>query len=191
MKNPEMDILQINSHHAHPIILSNVYFINGHNICMRRRALPIFLAIPPDFTYHDIWITHAFSMIEKIRLVHQILTYYRIHQTNTSGIPKSFSIFKRGFEIFQKSRGADFQEELQRYLACRKTVLSVVPLKEIPKESINFLHKKVAFCKWRFRLHSISLFCRIFCFNRDTINHYRKYTMNWKYSLLRDLFSLN
>ncbi len=83
----DKSIHNINVQQAFPVFLTNYNFVAGHNIILRRSAIPVFLAMPLHFRYHDLWCGWVFSFLERICCLDEALTLHRLHGENVSDYP--------------------------------------------------------------------------------------------------------
>ena len=195
LSDPEKSIDMINSGKSFPVFQEyiNRAFIAGHNMAMRKKALPLLLSIPEEYTFHDMWCCRIFPYLEKICCKPEILTYHRIHNNNTSALPffhkKIFFIPRRLWEV-AASGTDDLKKVLRLYKKLHIAAVSTAGKESIPEANKELLDKHIAFTRYRLMLHKHFFLCRW----KAVLKHkalYREYYPETKFPLFRDLFSWN
>lgn len=166
-------------------------FIAGHNMVIRRSALPLLLAIPEEYTFHDMWSGRIFPFLEKCCCTSQTLVLHRMHSSNASARKlfhkKLFFIPRRLWEVWSMGT-KDLQKVMRLYRNLRNTAIRLAGKENIPAKNLLLLRKHLAFTLWRLRLHKKFFLCRWKAvFARKSL--YREYYPGTRFPILRDLFS--
>ena len=70
-------------------IFMQKYIFPAHNMVMKKAMLDLFTAVPEDYgksrLYHDVWLARITSLAGKLYYLDEILTHYRLHETNSNG----------------------------------------------------------------------------------------------------------
>ena len=124
---------------------------SAHNLVLRNQknnGVPF----PADFgEYHDRWLVLFHGIKNKIVYTDQVLTLYRIHDSNLSapqvhGYSKNF--FQRLREIRMKA-DEDLNTTLKRCLRYRELLLADISADQIPEENFTYMNKSIAYFQWR------------------------------------------
>ena len=174
----------MNNRNAFYDILSSKIIIPGHAMAMKRTFRDIFLQMPPNMKYHDVWMAQTAALFEVIRYVNQELTLYRVHDKNASTPLKKKSRFGnllRLKEIIQTPD--DIAQTL--FLLEMLYGLTVTPAFPVPEKNSVFLQNHIRYFQARQYLRSKKRPFRIFSLSRELWNDYFQIGTGWR-ALLRD-----
>ena len=88
-------------------IFMQKHIFPAHNMVMKKNMLDLFAAVPENYgqsrLYHDVWLARIASLAGKLYYLDEILTHYRIHETNSNGFetpqkdssPQFLALFSR------------------------------------------------------------------------------------------------
>ena len=168
-------------------------FIAGHNMALRKSALELLLAIPEEYTFHDMWCGRIFPFLERCRCTMDCLVLHRMHDSNASARKlfhkKFFFIPRRVWEVVTCGP-EDLHKVTRLYRKLRNCAILHAGKNHIPEKNLLLLRKHLAFTFWRIHLHKTFFLCRWGAILRKK-KLYKEYYQGTRFPLLRDLFSLN
>jgi len=145
-------------------IFMQKYIFPAHNMVMKKNMLDLFTAVPEDYgksrLYHDVWLARIASLAGKLYYLDEILTHYRIHETNSNGfeapqpesVPQLLALFSRSTAEIEKT--AQQLDHIYQVAAQERH-------RELfPSENLEQLRRFADFFRKRAVLHTRSRFFR-------------------------------
>jgi glycosyltransferase involved in cell wall biosynthesis len=103
-----------------PLTLTSTFHGNGFpggSVLFNRELAEKIYPLPVELPYEDLWFSFIAVLHGKIGYLHEPLTYYRQHSSNSYGLfqKKKFSDFRERY-IFIRKRLVPYHEEMKQYL---------------------------------------------------------------------------
>ena len=164
-------------------IFMQKFNFSAHNMAMKKEIRDLFVEMPGDYLYHDIWLAQISSLAGKLLYLDEVLTLYRQHDKNLSGpLIKRRNKVSEWISLFSHS-----STEIEKTWSRLKTIMRVTEKYRslFPEKSLEELKAFADYYGKRVELHKKNL-----CFRLWTViqllGDYFRYGLGFR-SLLRDL----
>ena len=157
----------------------------AHNMAMRKEIRDLFLQVPDDYLYHDLWLAQISCLAGKLFYLDEPLTLFRQHGSNSSG-----QLIKRKNKIREIISSFSHSTDEIEKTWLRLDTISQVAEKErrlnfFPERNMNELKAFAEYFRKRTELHKRNLIVR-FIYVLPLLAQYFRYGFGLR-SLLRDL----
>lgn len=165
-------------------IFMQKFNFSAHNMAMKKEIRDLFVEMPEDYLFHDIWLAQISSLAGKLFYLDEVLTLYRQHGNNASGpLIRRRNKVRDWVSLFSHSTS-----EIEETWTRLNTIIRITEkyLTFFPEENMNKLKDLAGYYRRRIELHKKNLCSRLWIIIQLRGDYFR-YGLGFR-SLIRDLF---